>query len=221
MKNVIGNNSLSNTIAEKIMEQIILGELKPGEKIKEVEFAKEFQVSRAPVREALYLLKQEGFIERLPRKGSVVKSYSISEAYDLLCIRMMIEKFALDKIINNGFNNIFIDEMKTLVIWMEKNKGKNYPKLNYEFHLLIIKMSESDAIQRIYSQLGLPLLTLQTLSFMNNYYVEESLKDHKEIILSLESGKINQAKEILDQHNRKLIARVEKRLPISKGGDSK
>ncbi|PGT82782.1 GntR family transcriptional regulator, partial [Bacillus sp. AFS040349] len=92
MKTNFENHALSNSIAKHITDQIISGDLKPGEKLVEHIYAEEYGTSRAPVREAIYLLAIEGLVERIPRKGAVVKEYSEHEIYDLLEIRNMLEK---------------------------------------------------------------------------------------------------------------------------------
>src|SRR5699024_7488088 len=91
----VDNNSLSHIIAEKITEQIIRGAIRPGEKIVETVYAEEFGTSRAPVREALYLLTIQGLVERIPRRGAVVKGYSDDEIRNILEIRMFLESLAV------------------------------------------------------------------------------------------------------------------------------
>ncbi|MBB6637716.1 GntR family transcriptional regulator [Cohnella thailandensis] len=71
--------SLPQQIYKLILKKIIAKEIKAGEKIVEEDIARELNTSRAPVREALYLLQVDGIVERLPRRGTVVKSFSQKE----------------------------------------------------------------------------------------------------------------------------------------------
>lgn len=71
--------SLSEQIADYIREKIIRFELKPGEVIRETSLAKELQVSRSPIREALKMLERQRLVEQTPRKGTKVTD--ISETY--------------------------------------------------------------------------------------------------------------------------------------------
>jgi len=71
--------SLSEQIAAYIREKIIRFELKPGEVIRESGLAKELEVSRSPIREALKMLEKQRLVEQTPRKGTKVTG--ISEAY--------------------------------------------------------------------------------------------------------------------------------------------
>ena len=64
--------SLSEQIAKHISEQIISGELVEGERIQELRIAKELDVSRGSVREALLILEHTHLIEIFPRRGAIV-----------------------------------------------------------------------------------------------------------------------------------------------------
>jgi DNA-binding GntR family transcriptional regulator len=219
-KEFIDNNSLSHIIAEKITEQIMTGELQPREKIVETTYADQYGTSRAPIREALYLLAIEGIVERVPRKGAVVKGYTELEMYDLLEIRMMLENLAMKRIAENGVVPSIIEEMESLIPLMEKaNRQERYAGLNHKFHSLIIKMTRSEIIMNMYSRLGLPLLTLQTMSFMEERHIMKSLQEHRVIIEMLKVDHIQRAHEILEQHNRDMIRRVEKTLSEKKNKD--
>ena len=72
-------NTLENSIAEHqplpdkianfVREAIIVGKLRPGEKISEAKLADELHISRTPIREAFRQLESEGFLTIIPRKG--------------------------------------------------------------------------------------------------------------------------------------------------------
>lgn len=68
--------SLSEQIAKHISEQIITGELIEGERIQEIRIAKELDVSRGSVREALLLLERTQLIQIYPRRGAIVSEMS-------------------------------------------------------------------------------------------------------------------------------------------------
>ncbi|HET7629405.1 MAG TPA: GntR family transcriptional regulator [Bacillales bacterium] len=216
----IDNNSLSKIIAEKITEQIITGELQPGEKIVETVYADEYGTSRAPIREALYLLTIEGLVERVPRKGAVVKGYTNFEMYDLLEIRMMLEDLTMRRIRETGIVVELVDEMEKLIPFMEEAKShEEYATLNHQFHSLIVKMSQSEVIMNMYARLGLPLLTLQTMSFLEERYILKSLQEHRLIIEMLKINRFDKAHEILQKHNQDVIGRVENTIAEKKRED--
>ena len=72
-------DSLSEQIAKHISEQIISGELVEGERIQELRIAKELDVSRGSVREALLIVERTHLIEIYPRRGAIVSEMSAQQ----------------------------------------------------------------------------------------------------------------------------------------------
>ncbi|MBN4669044.1 GntR family transcriptional regulator, partial [Pandoraea nosoerga] len=63
--------SFAQKIAQVLADEIVERRLPPGQKLREQALAERFGTSRAPIREALYLLGQKGLVERTPRRGAV------------------------------------------------------------------------------------------------------------------------------------------------------
>lgn len=199
-------HALSNRIAEKITHQIITGELKPGEKLVENLYAEEFGISRAPIREAIYLLTIEGLVEKIPRKGAVVKHYSPNEIYDLLEIRNMLESMAMKRIKEHGVDPAVIKKMNSLLDTMQEERDVNhYAQLNQLFHKYIIEMSQSETIKTMYNRLTTPLLTIQSISFSYEGNIEKSIEEHSLLIHLLRSQKLDEAQELLEKHNHDVV----------------
>jgi DNA-binding GntR family transcriptional regulator len=78
-----------------LREAIVSGQLAPNERLIEDDLAKEFGVSRGPVREALQRLEQEGLVESFPHRGTAVMDVSLDEiAKVLIPIRLILEEHA-------------------------------------------------------------------------------------------------------------------------------
>jgi DNA-binding GntR family transcriptional regulator len=191
------NNALSKSIAEHITEQIITGVLKPGEKLVELIYAEEYGTSRAPVREAIYLLAKEGLVER----------------YDLLEIRNMLENMAIERIKKHGIDQLLLREMKQHLSEMKKIEDiHSYTQLNHSFHTCLIKMSKSETIKNMYSQLGWPLLRIQSLSFSNGNNIEKSISEHEVIFQLLVDQNMHELTTVLHKHNLDVITSIQKML---------
>jgi DNA-binding GntR family transcriptional regulator len=206
-------NALSNHIAEHITEQIIKGELIPGDKLIEHIYAEEYGTSRAPVREAIYLLSIEGLVERTPRKGAVVKDYTENEIYDLLEIRNMLETMAIERIGRNGVDQAGLQKMAAFLEEMKaKTEVHQYTQLNHSFHITLVEMSKSETIKTMYSRLGWPLLRIQSLSFTNDGNIEKSVREHQMLIELLREENIKEAANLLKRHNEDVIPSMKKKL---------
>jgi DNA-binding GntR family transcriptional regulator len=206
-------NALSNHIAEHITEQIIKGELIPGDKLIEHIYAEEYGTSRAPVREAIYLLSIEGLVERIPRKGAVVKDYTENEIYDLLEIRNMLETMAIERIGRYGVDQAGLQKMAAFLEEMKaKTEVHQYTQLNHSFHITLVEMSKSETIKTMYSRLGWPLLRIQSLSFTNDGNIEKSVREHQMLIELLREENIKEAANLLKRHNEDVIPSMKKKL---------
>lgn len=116
--------SLSEQIAQHLGQRIIVGQLRPGDRIQELRIAGELDVSRGSVREALLIMERRHLIEIFPRKGAVVSQLTpelVNSLYDIyvellgMLARRLIETTegadlvplvnqvrALDTMIDNG-----------------------------------------------------------------------------------------------------------------------
>lgn len=88
------HRSLSGQVADVLRERIVAGELKPGTHLVERTLAESLGVSRVPVRDALNLLKGEGFVTQEPRRGVVVARLSRKDIEELFDVRLALEVLA-------------------------------------------------------------------------------------------------------------------------------
>jgi len=91
--------SLSEQIAQYIGRQIILGQLKPLERVQELKLARDLKVSRGSVREALLILQARHLVEIYPRRGAVVAGLCVHQAESLFdiyinLVTMLVCRFA-------------------------------------------------------------------------------------------------------------------------------
>jgi DNA-binding GntR family transcriptional regulator len=86
---------LVETTSEEITRMILEGELRPGEKLNEVEIARHLGVSRGPVREAAHHLQEAGLLEAHAFRGSFVRSLSQREVADIYALRSVLESTAI------------------------------------------------------------------------------------------------------------------------------
>ena len=86
----------SEVLANILCEEIIRGQLKPGEKLSETAIASRFKVSRGPVREALRRLSERNFVDFIPNVGARVASTSLTDMLHLMEVRESLEALAAE-----------------------------------------------------------------------------------------------------------------------------
>ena len=144
-----------------LRQQIFRGDLKPGQRLLEMQLCKEFNVSRTPVRFALFRLEEEGLLEPLPTAGFKVRSFSESDIKDAIDFRGLVEGAAAKKIAENGIeaprlfqlNQILeaIDEILQPELSTEETFTR-FVELNREFHEHLLELSDSFVLQRMHKR---------------------------------------------------------------------
>jgi DNA-binding GntR family transcriptional regulator len=84
----------SVTATELIREAIVDGRLKPGQRLKEEDLARQLGISRTPIREALLMLQVEGLIVATPNRGATVRVHTPEDLDDLYALRALLEGHA-------------------------------------------------------------------------------------------------------------------------------
>jgi DNA-binding GntR family transcriptional regulator len=211
--------SLPEQIAERIATQILEGNLEPGSRLKEELLAEEFGTSRAPIREALYILTLQGLVERTPRKGAVVKSYTNKELTQLYQVRSHLEELAIQQIplplTEQGKRNYMriINEMEHAVTDNDLNR---YAQLNLEYHRTFFELADNTILANLYEQLEIPLQFVLKVSVGNEETLRVSLQEHKHIVSLLLEGKKAEALAALKQHDLDSLSRVSQNLNRAK-----
>ena len=85
---------LRDVVFHTLREAILKGELKPGERLMELQLAAKLGVSRTPIREAIRMLEQEGLAVTIPRKGAEVAKMTEKDMEDVLQIRDALDELA-------------------------------------------------------------------------------------------------------------------------------
>ena len=86
---------LRDVVFNTLRQAILRGELKPGERLMEIQLANKLGVSRTPIREAIRKLELEGLVLMIPRKGAEVADISEKSLRDVLEVRRALEELAV------------------------------------------------------------------------------------------------------------------------------
>ena len=87
--------SLVELTSERLRAEILSGALAPGARVVEEQLCRRYGISRAPLREALRLLAEQGLVEHLPRRGARVSEWSPTDIRQLFEIRHVLERHAV------------------------------------------------------------------------------------------------------------------------------
>ncbi|MEY8416774.1 DNA-binding transcriptional regulator, GntR family [Tissierella praeacuta DSM 18095] len=209
-KYINNRENLSGIVANYIKEAILAGEYKGGDHILETEVATVLGISRAPVREAIRELENEGIVTTIPRKGTYVTKFNTEDIKEVFDIRLLLENNIIkiliynNKLTEDDFINLenIIKEMINIV----ESEGDEVSKsilLNMkdmEFHRYLWEKSGSQRrvkiLEGIFFQLRMAMLydTNETGDLL------VTATEHYNIIEALKSKDIDKCKKALKEH---------------------
>ncbi len=88
--------SLLEVTTRRLRDEILSGDLAPGQRLVEEQIRQRFAISRAPLREALRTLANQGLVEHLPRRGTRVTELSAEDVDQLFALRSLLERHAIE-----------------------------------------------------------------------------------------------------------------------------
>lgn len=136
--------SLTEQIHARMHEEILTATWRPGDLVLENELAERYGVSKTPVREALRLLSQEGWIVTMPRKGYLVRPLRLHDIREVFELRLLIEPGLFVHAARRGSREQFA--ILRELIETETRRGDTDDSSRSpgrEFHLTIARMADN------------------------------------------------------------------------------
>ena len=141
---------LRDVVFNTLREAILKGELKPGERLMELQLASKLGVSRTPIREAIRMLEQEGLAVTIPRRGAEVARMTEKDMEDVLQIRAALDELAV--------------QLATEQITDEQFDALEQARQNFENSL------KSDDVNKLHRQMWHFMMQFIMLPEMQNWY---------------------------------------------------
>src|ERR1041385_1287850 len=165
-------------------------------------------VSRTPIREAMTLLEQEGFVRTRPRRGIYVVKKTKREIVEIITVMAALESMAARRPAERA-SDADIAELRRLMDEFRCGNGPSsrggarldeYSDANIAFHQAIIKMSGCALLGEITKNLFLHVRAIRRVTISQNNRAARSIVDHMKIIEALESRDTEAAERLVRQH---------------------
>lgn len=205
---------LPERLAEHLREKIVSGAVAPGERLLEQVVAKECDVSRAPVREALRILESEGLVTLAPHRGARVTDVSEEEAGHLFPVRAALEalasRWAARRVARDGQAAIAgeLEEIQRALAEMDtaapQNDVPRYYRSGAAFHDALVSAADNPILSRQYAILQSTVRRYQAvMSRLPSSYLT-SLGEHRAIVKAVLAGDEAEAARLSEAHVRRL-----------------
>ena len=170
-------------------------------------------VSRTPIREAMTLLEQEGFVRTRPRRGIFVVRKKKHEIVEMITVMAALESMAA-RLVARGAPDDDIAELRRLMdAFHDGTDGERleeYSDANIAFHQAIIRMSGCSLIAELTENLFIHMRAIRKVTIHQDNRAARSIVDHMAIIEALERRDPDTAARLAREHTLGLAAHVEK-----------
>ena len=184
------SQSLADEIAEALEEAIIAGRLLPRERLIEVELAAQYNVSRAPVREAFRILERDRLVSKTTQ-GFEVTDVTAKEAADIFEILAHLEELYTRRAAPQIGSAELRQLQKTLdimAIAVRRNDIATYYSLNLKFHTVIRTACPNRALVDLLASLGKKTLRFRRFAMSIPGRLPNSLAEHRRIYSAIRRG---------------------------------
>jgi DNA-binding GntR family transcriptional regulator len=170
-------------------------------------------VSRTPIREAMTLLEQEGFVRTLPRRGIYVVRKTKREIVEMITVWAALESMAARLVALNAPDDDIAELRRLMDAFHDGTDGERleeYSDANIAFHQAIIRMSGCALLAEMTENLFIHMRAIRKITIHQDNRASRSIIDHMAIIEALERRDPDAAARLAREHTLGLAAHVEK-----------
>lgn len=195
-------NNISEDIVVYIKQQIISGELNPGDKIVETKLARELGISQTPVREALRQLQGEGVVIIVPNKGPQVCGLTMQDVFEIYSIRSMLEGLAFRQATQNATDEEIRQVEAIYEGMLEKLNDETVDNLladSSRLHQLIVDLSRHSRIILMYKSISFQIALINRILGTSSTKQKE-IDQHVELVQAMKRRDPAYAEQTIRQH---------------------
>ena len=197
---------------ERVLDATFAG----GDLITEGEVADALGMSRTPVREAFLRLEGEGLLRLYPKRGALVVPVSVGEIEAVIETRMLVERFALDKVLANGSADAVADALDIAIAAQEEfaaaGDTDGFVAVDREFHTTFVTAAGNPIVTGLYDSLRDRQQRMIITSLLRDRQrVASILVEHRQIAAAIRAGDLARADAVLVAHLRGTLELVRPR----------
>lgn len=206
------SGSLSERVYNEVKNDIFDFRLMPGQRFSENEVSARLGVSRTPVREALYRLGHEGYIEVVSKSGWTVRPFDFEYFENLYDVRMVLE-LAVVKWLCEADPMPALTELKeTWLVPAEEriSDGRALGAMDERFHEVLVEATGNEELGRIHTDIAERIRIVRRLEFSIPERVDQTYAEHAQILRAILRRKADAVALMMRSHIETAKAEVRK-----------
>ena len=194
---------LRDVVFNTLRKAILRGELKPGERLMEIQLANKLGVSRTPIREAIRKLELEGLVLMIPRKGAEVAQITEKNMRDVLEVRKALEELAV-QLACEKITAEEIEEMKKAAeefkMILKSKDITEIAEADVRFHDIIYMATDNQKLILLLNNLREQMYRYRVEYLKEGETRDLLVKEHEELTKAIKERDVERAKQLSFQH---------------------
>ena len=194
---------LRDVVFNTLRQAILRGELKPGERLMEIQLANKLGVSRTSIREAIRKLELEGLVLMIPRKGAEVAEITEKSLRDVLEVRRALEELsvqlACEKITKEEIRELerVAKEFQQVV---KSSDITEIAEVDVRFHDIIYTATDNQKLIQLLNNLREQMYRYRVEYLKRDGVFPQLIAEHEAIIRHIENNEKEKATEVMCRH---------------------
>ncbi|MFY1634096.1 GntR family transcriptional regulator [Solwaraspora sp. WMMB335] len=186
--------SLVELAVRRLSREILSGKTDPGERLVEEHLTRRLGISRAPLREALRLLAQQGLVEHVPRRGVRVATLSDRDVQELYAVRDVLERHAVEvalPVVRDralGGLRAAIDQMRMATAVGDRLR---VAEAHRRFHVELVRLAGNQQLIAVYESILVKLQLYMAINLRREAEVAQPIDGvhrHERLLAAIEAG---------------------------------
>jgi DNA-binding GntR family transcriptional regulator len=207
--------SRAEEVYDQLKQDVADFKLVPGDRFTENEISERLGVSRTPVRQALFRLQQEGFVEVLFRSGWRVLPFDFDQFEQLYDLRMVLETTAARRLCEDGerVDRALLEQLQK--IWLvpaaeRSDDGVQVAQWDESFHCSLVAAAGNAEMARVHRDVTDRIRIIRRLDFTRQPRIDATYDEHAKILRAIRAKRGDQAAMLLRAHIETSQAEVRK-----------
>ncbi len=199
------HRSRADEVYEQLKRDVAEFKLVPGDRFTETELSERLGVSRTPVRQALFRLQQEGYVEVLFRSGWRVLPFDFDQFEQLYDLRMVLETTAAQRLCADSqwVDRELIEQLAA--IWLvpvaeRSTDGAQVAQWDEAFHCALVAAAGNREMARVHRDVTDRIRTIRRLDFTKQARIDATYDEHAKILKAIQRKRGDQAAMLLRAH---------------------
>jgi len=209
------HRSRADDVYAQLKQDVAEFKLVPGDRFTENELSERLGVSRTPVRQALFRLQQEGYVEVLFRSGWRVLPFDFDQFEQLYDLRMVLETTAAQRLCADGerVDRALLEELAAF--WLVPAAGRSTDMVEVSqrdeaFHCSLVAAAGNAEMARVHRDVTDRIRIIRRLDFTKQARIDATYDEHAKILKAIRAKRGDQAVMLLRAHIETSQAEVRK-----------